>query len=630
MKIKKIEIINFRSLKNQVFTFDRNFQILVGINESGKTNLIKAVSLLNNEVKFTKDDIRDPGHDEDAVTESYVRFVFKLEGWLLSKIFHSVKETFLASDHTVPLLDIGDKSYNLGEFCRYKDEMLYDIDLLKETRSTSHWRISGPKYRIYPEWKKISEGASHLIEHEGKTLNLNTYSVVNTKEFDEIPEQFVEDLDILSLNKIIGKHLIGIAKDYFPTCIVWDYSDDNLLPSRINLSQFTSDPNICVPLKNMFSLAGHHNVTKSLQDATPKTNGLRNILRKVSENTTSHMKKVWPEWKNQKVNLNQNGDFIEAGIEDEYNIYSLARRSDGFKRFFTFLLMISVQNKTEEIHNNLIVIDEPDIGLHPTGVQYLREELKKIGDHNIVLVTTHSIFMIDKEIVDRHLIVEKSKEITDIKRVNVSNINDEEVVYKALGYSLFELLKPKNIIFEGWRDKRIFETLLRSNKGKKILTKEKASQLGLLHSVGVKDVHRVANICENFSRKYLIISDSDKPAKEKQKLFDGIGEWFCYDDINGIKTVTTEDFLSNSLLNKAIRYVFKSNDIDQIVKLDDDITHGKLAHIEKEINKLGITIIPTKDLLNKIKEYSCLNAKASDFDDEYYEVGKFIVDQIFA
>lgn len=630
MKLKQIDIKNFRSLKHQEFTFDQNFQVLVGINESGKTNLIKAVSLLNDEVEFEKDDIRDPGHDEDAVTESYVRFVFKLESWLLSKIVKKVKETFLASDLSSPLLDIGDKSYNLEEFCRYKDEILYNINLLKGTRSSSHWSISGPKYRIHPEWKKVSDGASHAIEHNGKSLNLNAYSVVNTKDFDEIPEQFIEDLDILSLNNIVGNHLIDIAKNYFLTCIVWNYSDDNLLPGRINLSQFISNPNICIPLKNMFSLAGHYNVTKSLQDATQKTNGLQNILRKVGENTSSHMKKVWPEWKKQKVTLNQNGDFIEAGIEDEYNIYSLARRSDGFKRFFTFLLMISVQNKTEAIHNNLIVIDEPDIGLHPTGVQYLREELKKIGNHNLVLVSTHSIFMIDKEIVDRHLIVEKNKEITDIKRVNVSNINDEEVVYKALGYSLFELLKPKNIIFEGWRDKRLFEVLLRSNKGKKLLTKEKALQLGLLHSMGVKDIHRIANTCENFSRKYIIISDSDKPAKEKQKLFEGTGQWFCYNNINDIKALTTEDFLSNSLINKAIRDVFKSNYLSQHVKLDNDITHGKLNHIKKEINKIGITTISTKDLLNQIKEYSCLNAKSSDFNDEYYEVSKFIIEQIFS
>jgi len=629
MKLKRIQIKNFRSLKDQEFTFDRNFQVLVGINESGKTNLIKAVSLLNDKSVFSKDDIRDPGHDEDAVAESYVRFVFKLENWLLDKYIKSVNEIILTLDHTAPILDYKSKAFNIDMFCRHKDEVLYEVNLLKESRSNLHWSLSGPQYRIYPNWKKIKQGTTLPVEHNGSTLDLGSYSVVNTNDYTQIPEKFLEDLDIKSLNSIVGEHLIKVSKDHLPTCILWNYSEDNLLPGRINLSQFTTNPEICVPLKNMFSLAGHHNVTKSLQAASQKTNGLRNILRKVSENTTTHMKKVWPEWKKQKVTLVQNGEFIEAGIEDEYNVYSLSRRSDGFKRFFTFLLMISVQNSTEEIYDNLIVIDEPDIGLHPSGVQYLREELKKIGEHNIVLASTHSIFMIDKEIVDRHIIVEKDKEITKITRVDVSNISDEEVVYKALGYSLFELLKPKNIIFEGWRDKKCFELLTRSAKGKKLLPKGSASSLGLLHSLGVKDVPRIANTCENFSREYIILSDSDKPAKEKKKLFEGSGKWFCYNDINNLKAVTTEDFMSNTLLNRAIKNVFNKNDINNSFTIDN-IENGKIEYIEKEINKLNIGFVATKDLVNQIKEYSCLNAKATDLDERYYEVCKFIIKTIIA
>lgn len=632
MKLKRIDILNFRSIKSQILTFDRNFQVLVGINESGKTNLLKAVSLLNDKIDFTKDDIRDPSHVEDAVTESYVRFVFKVDSSLISKVFEGVKQKFLTKGLSAPLLDIGTKSYCLEDFCRYKDELLYTIDLLKHTRNPSHWTIAGPKFRIHPEWKKVKGGAvaaaPHMIEQNGKSLNLNAYSVVNTRDFEKIPDQLLENFDITSLNAIVGAYLVTIVSRYFPACIVWNYSEDNLLPGRIVLSQFIPNPNICVPLKNMFSLAGYLNATKALQDASEKTNGLRNILRKVGENTTTHMRKVWPEWKKQKVILNQNGDFIEAGIEDEYNVYSLARRSDGFKRFFTFLLTISAQNKTEEIHDNLIVIDEPDIGLHPGGIQYLREELKKIANNNIVLVSTHSIFMIDKEIIDRHLIVEKNREITEIKRVDVSNINDEEVVYKALGYSLFELLKPKNIIFEGWRDKRLFETFLKSGKGKKLLNKRMLLQLGLLHSMGVKDIPRVANTCENFSREYIIISDSDKIAKEKQKKFDGRGKWFCYNDIKGVEALTTEDFLQNSLINKAIRHVLKSNSIKQNIGLDDDITHGKLNYIETEINKMGIDASFSKDLLNQIKEFCCLNAEPSDFDNEYHEMSKFMIEQI--
>lgn len=629
MKLKNIHIKNFRSIQDQTFEINRNFQILVGINESGKTNIIKAISLLNKNVEFTKDDIRDPGFEEEPVSESNIRYVFKLSKIDIDNYFISLKEKFLTKDINGKLLDIADKEYSLYDFCKYKDEVLYNVNLLKNERSVRHWRRSGPGYRIAPEWKIIKNGTSLNIEIKGVAENLKNYTVVNINEYPEIPEENLDILDITSLNALVGEHLIESSKGKFPNCIVWKYNEENLLPNRISLPSFIANPDSCVPLKNMFSLAGYENISTTLQEASGRSNGLRNILRKVSENTTKHIQKVWPEWKNQKVNLVQNGDFLEAGIEDEYNIYSLAKRSDGFKRFFTFLLMISVQNQTEEIRDNIIIIDEPDTGLHPSGVTYLKNELIKIGQQNMVVVSTHSIFMIDKEIVDRHLIVQKNKEITKFERVGVSNITDEEVIYKALGFSLYELLKPKNIIFEGWRDKKIFETLSKSKNGKKIFKKELTSNLGMLHAFGVKDIQRVANLCENISRDYIIITDSDKPAKEKQRAFEGSGKWLCYDDIDNILAITIEDFYHNTLINRAIRTILKENDIELKIFLGDDVKKNKIDHISKEL-KSSQSQEETKKILNQIKEYCSLNASASDFSEDLFNVAEELINKIYA
>lgn len=232
MKLKKIQIKNYRSIKYQELSFDRNFQLLVGINESGKTNLIKAVSLLNDEILFTKDDIRDPGHDEDAVTESYVRFVFKIESLLLDEYIKSVECAILASDLSVPLLDINNSVYDIRGFCKHKNEVLYVVNLLKESRSGSHWSLTSQQYKIYPNWKKIKQGSSYPFVHNGESLNISNYSIVNVDDFSEIPESFLEDLNIKSLNTIVGDHLVNISKDYYPTCILWTYSEDNLLPAN--------------------------------------------------------------------------------------------------------------------------------------------------------------------------------------------------------------------------------------------------------------------------------------------------------------------------------------------------------------------------------------------------------------
>src|SRR5688572_9225385 len=57
MRIRKIELVNVKCYKNLSLTFSDNINLLVGVNNSGKSTIIK--SLLNLQYKtFEKSDIR--------------------------------------------------------------------------------------------------------------------------------------------------------------------------------------------------------------------------------------------------------------------------------------------------------------------------------------------------------------------------------------------------------------------------------------------------------------------------------------------------------------------------------------------------------------------------------------------
>jgi AAA15 family ATPase/GTPase len=116
------------------------------------------------------------------------------------------------------------------------------------------------------------------------------------------------------------------------------------------------------------------------------------------------------------------GPDLVAGIEDESNHYELSQRSDGFKRFVTFLLMVSAEAESKLLRDTVLLIDEPEVGLHPTGSRYLMDELIDISRDNYVVFSTHSIFMIDSKIIKRHLIVRKRNEITETTEVSESNL----------------------------------------------------------------------------------------------------------------------------------------------------------------------------------------------------------------
>jgi AAA15 family ATPase/GTPase len=477
--------------------FEPNFQILVGLNESGKSNILKALSFLDPNISPEEDDIRDPRHDESPEDNAHVRFIFGLEHKETTAIYKKVKDLFQSKSPSKSIIQIGDSDYSLSEFCNFKKEGLYTINLIDKTKSYRHWQLQGSHYKIQKGWKKVSATWSEKSKFEN--ANLQFINVEDYEEYKDIEE--LEDLTLLDLNSAVGTEINDLVNEKLFNCIVWKYTESNILPGRIGVEEFKNNPDICEPLRNIFYLSGYDDIPAAISTAQEKSNGIKNMLRRLSENTTKHLRRVWPEYKKISISLEQNGSVIEAGIEDEFNTYSLDRRSDGFKRFITFLLLLSVKAKADYLFDSLIIIDEPDIGLHPSGIQFIREELRKISSNNYIFIATHSIFMIDKDRIDRHLIVKKEREETNIISEYSSDMLDEEVIYRALGYSLFEILKSKNIIFEGWSDKFTFQVWLNSRRAEK-QTKDQWKSLGLLHALGAKDVQRVASHLEDFDREY--------------------------------------------------------------------------------------------------------------------------------
>jgi len=62
----------------------------------------------------------------------------------------------------------------------------------------------------------------------------------------------------------------------------------------------------------------------------------------------------------------------------------------------------------------------------------------------------------------------------------------------------------------------------------------KFSEVGIAFANGVKSFKHIAPVLELASRRLIIVSDSDAPAKEKQREFvaDRVyGEWLRYDEI---------------------------------------------------------------------------------------------------
>lgn len=622
MKLNQVEIKNFRSIQDTALDFDPPCRVLVGINESGKSNILNALALLGEDFKpVKKDDLREALPDEDPINKSYIRFVFKFQKEESDELLEKVSSKILSNAKNPDIVSISNKNKNVKEFCATRNEGLYSADILSEEKSFKYWGL-GTNYKLLSGWKKPTAAcpADFAAELKGQQYKLAEYKLIRVADLGEIPDNYLEDADIEDLAKLSGNAITEITEENLPDTLFWEYDENNLLPGNVKIAEFSANPDSCILLKNMFSLAGVSDIKTSIEDARKGTdNQFQNYLNRIAKKTTNHFRSVWKEYKNIEFSLKLNADQIIPGVKEK-NTHDFSRRSDGFKRFVTFLLMISVNVKTDNLRDTLLLIDEPDVSLHPTGARYLRDELIKISQTNYVVYSTHSIFMIDSGDVSRHYIVKKKDEITNIESAKESNIADEEVLYNALGHSVFAIIKENNLIFEGWKDKHLFCVAI-GNASADI--KKKYKDVGVCHAKGVKTVKAITPMIELAKRKCVIVSDSDKPAKEQQKLYKnekGFGEWKTYQDIDSsIEAITGEDFIKNDFIAKQIKTALSGTTMPVFAETTLPDKKGKLAVISKWLMDNGMTTGQTKDTIEKIKNTIFENLGHSNIDEVEYK-----------
>lgn len=620
MKIKQVNIKNFRSIENITIKFNERCRVLVGINESGKTNILKALSLLSPSFNPINEDLREALPDENPIKEAIIKFIFEFEDAEINQIFENIKIKLKINlkKNNDEIFNYNNRKINLKEFCYLNNTGSYNIDIIKKEKQAKYYSID-KNISILPNWKKIAANCppTYILKNkQGTEIKINDFQLININDFEEINKDYITQFNIEDFTDIMGDCIIELIKDNLLEVVFWKYDENSLLPAKIDIDKFITNPKTCIPLMNMFYLAGIDDIKSEIENAKKvNTNSLRNLLNRVAKRTTKHFREIWKEYKTIEFLLEPNGNNIDISIKEE-NRYTLSQRSDGFKRFVSFLLLISAQVKMQKIENILLLIDETEQNLHPSSVEYLRDELIKISESNYVLYSTHSIFMIDGKNISRHLIVTKEKEKTLIKDADESNIVEEEVLYNALGYSVFKLLKEKNIIFEGWRDKKIFQVAIQ-----KFRKKNNFINIGIGHAYGVNSIINITPILEMANRKCLIISDNDDPAKEKQKDYQnkkGYGQWKRYNEVlSSITAITGEDFIKNEKISEVILKLVKENH-----NLKNDLSlksTNKVKDIKDWLKKHGITDDSIKELMEKIKNDIFNELKLSDIESIYFK-----------
>jgi predicted ATP-dependent endonuclease of OLD family len=504
MKLKKLNVDNYRSIANLEINAKDNCLIFIGINESGKSNILNAIKYLDPGEKYNfKIDRKIPSDENGSDENTKFKFSFSLSpeekediislhmgNALINPIsVRGVKKNFfnnLIKDQTIII------EYEKNE---RKENLLHNI---KEDFEIKKGYLRLKKECGGTEKKVIFKGGDEFKLSD--LWYINTEKCSNLSEVEEYFEEFSKE----NLIDDIAEDIKNYIFDNRPEVIYWNFDKSMLITEPINITEFSNNPSICVPLKNIFKLAGIKDIKLKIEETKDDLNQFKNLQKRLSNASTEHIYSIWKEYKDVKINIDDNTQFFIASIQDTKNLYNIGQRSDGFKRFVSFLLTISAEHRSKNTKNQIIILDEPDISLHPSGIKYLLEEILKISKKNNVFIATHSIFMIDRNKIDRHRIVKKENECTKIIISNKENFMQEEVLFNSLGYSLFEIIKHNNLMVEGYIDKEIIKVL-----NEKLGNRINFNNCALCWGDGVDNIPNIVAVMIGTKRNFIITVDKD-------------------------------------------------------------------------------------------------------------------------
>jgi energy-coupling factor transporter ATP-binding protein EcfA2 len=463
MKIRKIEIKNYKSLRDVTFDQVDDLVVLIGANNTGKTSFLELLNRFFAEIDMTG----VPGgidqycwYDGDVDKDIKITLTLELEKPELEDVIPSEVLTLIRerqkSEDTVKMVTISRKivkpptgwqTYELafGDFYVIKEgkfvspenflptsyklqAILFNPEASKENLTGDRIIIVTPQRRAYLMGSYadglVREGRAEVINVSDKTRDWREY--VRTQGYTLVERELTE-AEMRSLQPITQQTLQTI---------------------------FT---NLISKLKGKFKLI------LSVRDAWPQNPMVRatyldsetqSLLRSLGISDGTKERRRWFDIRGEFRGA-FNADF---GIHPNYLAIEEAdlripiQHSGGGSQEFIILL----RHLTEG--DFIFGIEEPELHLHPQLARRIFEIFKKVSKENQIFLSTHSTIFVDQtELTNTWIFQKKAKE------TKVNRIKSEEELRRIL----FELgVRPSDIFFsngiifvEGPSDRDVYMTL---------------------------------------------------------------------------------------------------------------------------------------------------------------------------
>lgn len=271
---------------------------------------------------------------------------------------------------------------------------------------------------------------------------------------EEISEAFYDEKDLegdlpitVEVTKFGDGHFENTSDNDIPNPspdIVY-YNEYDLISDSIHFDEEEEEQNDT--FLNLLKVGGLDNL--DFLDSNPRRR--YDAIERAENTIEDRLNKVWSQ-KDIGVNLRyEDSDqrlylWIQDKLEEERPFTEPSQRSEGFQWFFSFYVNLLAETATDEDGYKILLLDDPAVHLHPSGKQDWLESVEEIAEHEQVLYTSHSPYLINKRHPSRIRTVEDSSEGTQF---NADIFDAEEGTLEPLRNALGINLSSSPFVDEG-------------------------------------------------------------------------------------------------------------------------------------------------------------------------------------
>ena len=273
----------------------------------------------------------------------------------------------------------------------------------------------------------------------------------------------------------------------------------------------------------------------------------RTILLQSAETSLTKQFKDWWQQGDYRFELQADGNHFRIWVSDDRRLekIELENRSTGLQWFLSFFLVFLFESQREH-KNAVLLLDEPGLSLHPLAQRDLSAFFDNLSKTNSIIYTAHSPFLVDSDRIDRARKVYVARDGTTKATSNLrfNETEDDQpgaayAVHSALGLTVAEslLVGCSPVIVEGVSDQH-YLTAIKSL----LIAWGKISprrELVFPPAGGAKPIKSVASILIGRDNELpVVLLDGDHPGKSMAK---NLEEGLYVNESN--KVLCTDDYV---------------------------------------------------------------------------------------